>query len=52
MLFVMKKMKKYWKQVLTVTDEKKLVSCMYRDGVLSEEDVNSYEQTLFIGAMG
>jgi hypothetical protein len=52
MPFVMKKMPKYWKQVLAVTDEKKLVLCMHRDGILTDEDVEGYEQKLFVEAMG
>jgi len=52
MVFVLKRMPKYWKQVLTVTEDQKLVDCMYRDGILTKEDVDAYEQKLFVEAMG
>jgi hypothetical protein len=49
--FVMKRMKKYWKQIMSVTDEKKLVACMHKDGILSSEDVEAWEQNMFLVRM-
>ncbi|UCG54228.1 MAG: hypothetical protein JSV32_06455 [Dehalococcoidia bacterium] len=33
-----KKTKKYWKQVLELTDQKKLLKCMIMDGVIEAKD--------------
>jgi hypothetical protein len=45
---VMKKMKKYSRQVMTVIDEKKLVTCMQRDGILTQQDVAAFEANQFL----
>jgi len=39
MEIVMKKMKKYWKQILPLMDTHKLYECMVRDGFLTKEQV-------------
>jgi|SaaInlV_100m_DNA_2_1039680.scaffolds.fasta_scaffold13403_2 hypothetical protein len=46
--FVMTKMKKYHKQVLSVMDDNKLIDCMNKDGVLSEEDVEHHKGLMFL----
>jgi len=38
MAIVKKKMKKYWKQVIAISDQKKLIRCMIADGVITEKD--------------
>jgi len=38
MQIVMKKMHKYWNQLLRISDEKVLLRTMVKDGVLKEED--------------
>lgn len=50
--FVMKRMKKYHKQVMAVVDEKKLIDCMHRDGVITTEDIENYKGELFLGELG
>jgi len=45
---LMKRMKKYHTQVLAVTDEKKLIECMHKDGVLSTQDVEDYQGMVFL----
>jgi hypothetical protein len=51
MVYVFKRMPKYWRQILEVTDEGKLVECMHRDGVLSDKDVEGYKQQCFLRAL-
>lgn len=51
MTFVMKRMKKYWNQILLASNEKKLVMCMLKDGIITEEDVAEYEKQQFLKAM-
>ena len=48
MEFVMKRMKKYWNQLLMVSDEKKLVNCMLKDGWITDKDAEEFEQQLFL----
>ncbi len=35
---VIKKMPKYWKQIVSISDHKKLVRCMIADGYVTEKD--------------
>jgi len=48
MEFVLKRMPKYWNQILNITNERKLVSCMFSDGWLDSQDVDAYEQKQFL----
>ena len=52
MAFVMKRMKKYHKQVMAVMDENKLIDCMHRDSVISTEDIEHYKGMMFIKVLG
>ncbi len=38
MVLLKKKAKKYWKQVLTLTDRKKLLKCMIKDKAIEAKD--------------
>ena len=51
MTHVKKKMKKYSRQVMTVIDERKLVTCMQRDGILTEQDVAAFEANKFLDTL-
>ena len=48
MELVMKRMSKYHKQVLAVTNDRILVSCMYKDGFITDEQVETYEGDKFL----
>jgi hypothetical protein len=48
MAHVMKKMPKYHRQVLAVMDDKKLIDCMHRDGIVTSDDVDRYQTAIFI----
>lgn len=50
--FVMKRMKKYHKQVIAVIDEKKLIDCMHKDSVISTEDIEHHKGLMFIKVLG
>lgn len=51
MPFVMKRMKKYHKQVLAACDEIKLVISMMRDGKITQEDFREWEANKFLGEL-
>lgn len=51
MAHVMKRMKKYHKQVSVACDETKLIVSMMADGVITEEDFESYKSQIFVKAL-
>lgn len=48
MALLFKKAKKYWKQVLAVSNDAKIVLAMLKAGVVDKNAVEEYEQNLFL----
>ena len=48
MVYVLKKMPKYWNQILGITDYSRLFECMKAEGVIDQPAIQAYKKAKFV----